>query len=208
MVEVIKVDSQHIDLFFIKRAARIVVNGGLVIYPTDTVYGLGANPFNIDAVNRAIAVKQRSWKPMPLLISSLEAAKKLVYIDDLALSLMEAFWPGPLTIVLPKKSMVPDVVTAGLDSLGIRMPNHPVALKLIELCGGQILGTSANISGCPPPTTASEAVFQIGERVDLIIDSGRCPLGFSSTVISLVEGVRIVREGAIKAESLMNFLKK
>lgn len=207
MVEVVKVNPLDLDLSLIRRAADVVINGGLVVYPTDTVYGLGANPFDLNAVKKAITVKRRGRKPMPLLVSSIEVAKKLVHVDNLALLLMEAFWPGPLTIVLPRKSIVPDIVTAGFNSLGVRMPNHPVALKLIEFCGGQILGTSANLSGYPPPTTANEAISQIGDKVDLVIDSGRCPFGVSSTVISLVGGFKVIREGAIKAKLLIDFLK-
>lgn len=208
MVNVLRIDLRSLDLSLIKEAADVIVNGGLIIYPTDTVYGLGADPFNLNALSRVIAVKRRGKKPMPILVSSIEAAKRLVYVNDLALSLMEAFWPGPLTIVLPKRVHVPDLVTANIPSLGVRMPNHSVALKLIEFCGGQILGTSANISGYPPPKTASEAISQIGDKVDLVIDAGICPIGVSSTVVSLVDGFRIIREGAIKRDLLIDFIKK
>lgn len=208
MVEIFKVRLDEIDLSIIRRAADVILSGGLVVYPTDTVYGLGADPFNLKAVGRVFRVKGRGRKPMPILVSSVEIAGDLVYVDDMTLSLMEAFWPGPLTIVLRKKPVVPDAVTAGFNTLGVRMPNHPVALKLIELCGGRIIGTSANLSGCPPPRTAYEAINQIGDKVDLVIDSGACPIGISSTVISLVDGVKIIREGSIKAEVIMNFIKR
>ncbi|HID07483.1 MAG TPA: threonylcarbamoyl-AMP synthase [Armatimonadetes bacterium] len=201
--KVVKVEPGVLPSGVLKDAKSVLVVGGLVVYPTDTVYGLGANPLDERAVLRAFEAKRREAKPMPVLVSSLKVAEGLVEVTDEARKLMERFWPGGLTLVLPKKPTVPDVVTCSSPNLGVRMPNHPVALGLAESIGGYILGTSANISGRPAPRTAEEAIEQIGESVDLVIDAGPCPGGVPSTVIDLTaRPPRVVRVGAVPIEEV------
>ncbi len=208
MVKIIKVDPLNINLSILVEASNIILNGGLVIYPTDTVYGLAANPLDVKAVERAIKVKGRGLKPMPVIVSSINAARELVYINDYALKLMKKFWPGPLTIVLPKKEFVPNILTANSPNLGVRMPNHPIAIKLAELCYGYILGTSANISGRVSPRNVYEAIRQIGEFVDLAIDAGPCQIGVPSTVVDLSAGhPKIIREGIITKKEIEEALE-
>ena len=191
----------------IGEACRVVRGGGLVVYPTDTLYGLGADPFNERAVSRAYEAKRRESKPMPVLVSSREVVEEVAVVVDEAVRLMDAFWPGPLTIVLPRRPRLPRAVTAGADSVGVRMPRHSLALSLIESCGGVLIGTSANISGMPPPRTVEEALSQLGDSVDLAIDAGPAPIGAPSTVIDLSgERPRLVREGAIRLEEVERVL--
>jgi len=207
VVRVVNIDPELFSLSIIVEASEVVLNGGLVVYPTDTVYGLAANPLDPEAIMRAIEAKRRDWKPMPVIVSSIKSACNLVHVNEDAFKLMRMFWPGPLTIVLPKREFVPDILTAGLPSLGVRMPNNLVALRLAELCYGYILGTSANISGNPPPRTAIDAIRQLGSYVDLVIDAGPSQIGVPSTVIDLTgEEPVIVREGAIKIHELENAL--
>ncbi len=188
----------------VEEAARIVRRGGLVIYPTDTVYGLGCDPFNGSAVHRLLAVKGREAKPLPILIGGLEDAVDLAELPVVARRVAERYWPGALTLVLRSKVKLLGV---GLDTVGLRVPKHRVALELIHLCGGRLIGTSANISGRPPPLTAEEAADQLGDKVDLILDGGRAPLGLSSTVLDLSgDQPRILRAGPIDAEEFLRFL--
>ena len=135
----------------IERAIEVIEAGGLVVYPTDTVYGLGCDPFNVRAVERVFEVKGRAGKPLPVLASGLEEAMRIAEFGPPALRLARALWPGPLTLILPKKPALPDVVTCGLPSVGVRVPGHSFALELIRACGGFLIGTSANKSGRPAP---------------------------------------------------------
>jgi len=193
----------------VDEASRVVKEGGLIVYPTDTVYGLGADPFNESAVERVFEAKRREAKPMPVLVPSLDAASRLVHVNDPARRLMEAFWPGALTIVLPSRGALPSRVTAGLSSVGVRVPSHPVALRLVEACGGALIGTSANVSGRPPPRTVEEALAQLGGSVDVAIDAGPALHGVPSTVVDLSSGEpRLVREGAVKWLDVLAALKR
>ena len=188
----------------IRRAAEVVAGGGLLIYPTDTVYGLGCDPFNEEAVRRVFEVKGRGDKPLPVLASSLEKAKRIAFFRPLALRIAKAFWPGPLTLVLPRKPSLPDVVVCGAPSVGVRVPGHEFALELIEACGGLLVGTSANKSGRPAPRTAQEAIAELGDLVDLVVDAGPSPLGRPSTIVDLTspQDIRVIREGPIKLEEV------
>lgn len=191
----------------LSMAAKVVRAGGLLIYPTDTVYGLGCDPLNEEAVQRVFEVKGRAGKPFPILASSLEEARRIAIFNDLALRLASAFWPGPLTLVLPKKPTLPSVATCGLPSVGVRVPGHAFTLELIDACGGLLVGTSANRTGHPPPRTVEEALRELGQLVDLAIDGGPAPLGQPSTVLSLV-GPRpvVVRAGSLPLGRLEAFL--
>lgn len=200
------------------EAARMVLEriggaagrGALVVYPTDTVYGVGTSPFIGDAVRRVFQAKERPLgKPLPVLVSSVEAAERLVVVSEEARRLMERFWPGGLTLVLPLRrgSGVAEEVHAGTGRLGVRMPAHRVALRLIEAAGGALVGTSANLHGRPSPRTAAEALEQLGDRVDYIVDSGPAPGGVPSTVVDLSSGEPVLlREGAVPAEEVERVL--
>ena len=193
----------------VEEAARTVRSGGLIIYPTDTVYGLGCNPFDEQAVRRVFEVKGReARRPLPVLASSLEEVLRIAVLDEEALRLARSFWPGPLTLVVPRKPVLPDVVACGLPSVGVRVPGHEFALKVIRACGGLLVGTSANRSGRPAPRTAQEAISELGDRVDLVIDAGPAPLGIPSTVLDLTgPEPKVIRVGGLPLEQLRPFLK-
>jgi L-threonylcarbamoyladenylate synthase len=192
----------------VKKAARIVAMGGVIVYPTDTVYGLGCNPFNEDAVRRIFEIKGERTKPLPILASNVKDIEKIAYTTDIALRLAEKFWPGQLTMVLPKKSSLPSIVTRDLDSAAVRVPDHKLALRLIRASGGLLIGTSANKTGEKAPRTAQEATKQIGEEVDLTIDDGPTSIGASSTIIDLTqEKLKILRQGPIRIENILNVQK-
>jgi len=192
----------------IEHAAEIIKNSGLVIYPTDTVYGLGADAFDRQAVLRVFEAKQRRLdKPISIAVASMEQAREVVEWNNAANVIAKKFLPGPLTIILKKKAKFPDELTAGEDKIGIRIPNHPVALELIKLVGNPITTTSANISGQPDPRTAEEAVKQIGKKVDFVLDAGKCKIGEPSTVIDLTAGkVEIIRKGSLSKATIEEVL--
>jgi len=192
----------------IEHAAEIIKNSGLVIYPTDTVYGLGADAFDRQAVLRVFEAKQRRLdKPISIAVASMEQAREVVEWNNAANVIAKKFFPGPLTIILKKKAKFPDELTAGEDKIGIRIPNHPVALELIKLVGNPITTTSANISGQPDPRTAEEAVKQIGKKVDFVLDAGKCKIGEPSTVIDLTAGkVEIIRKGSLSKATIEEVL--
>jgi len=186
-------------------ASQTVKKGGLVVYPTDTVYGLGCDPFNMEAVTRVFKVKGERDKPLPILASDVESVKKIAFLSETARKIAAKFWPGPLTLVVPKKTIFPDIVTCNLDSVGVRIPQHNVALRLISLSNGLLVGTSANKTGEKPPCTAQEAAEKLGEGVDVILDGGPALLGAPSTVVDLTqEKPKILREGSISLEELLS----
>ena len=205
---VIGVDPENPSLEAIREAASVVRRGGLVVYPTDTVYGLGANPLDERAVERVYLAKERSFsKPLPVLVASLEDAKRIAVLSERAERLARAFWPGPLTLVLEARPLLPCIVTACRRRVAVRMPNNRIALLLIEESGGLLIGTSANISGYPPPRTAAEAIRQLGGRVDLVLDAGPTRLGSPSTVLDLSEGTpRVLRRGPIREKDIARVL--
>ena len=187
----------------ISDAIRVIKIGGLIVYPTDTVYGLGCDPFNTVAVKRLIDAKGERKKPLPILASDIEHVKIVAEVTEAAEKLAREFWPGPLTIVLKKKTRLPEIVTFGHDTVGVRVPNHPVALELLRRCDGILVGTSANISGKRSAVTAEEAAKQLGHKVDLILDGGRTPLGKSSTVVNLADRrLKVERVGPISLKEI------
>ncbi len=184
----------------ISRAAEAVLRGGLVVYPTDTVYGLGCDPFNEEAVRRLFSAKGRGAKAVPVLCSSKEKAADLVDLGQKGAELAARHWPGALTIVGPLRMRVPDMLSQG-PHLGVRVPNHPLCLEFISACGGWLAGTSANVSGSPSSRSAGDALKQLGDTVDLILDGGPSA-GAESTVVSVVGGkVAILRTGQIGVET-------
>ena len=195
----------------IRQAAEIIQRGGIVAFPTETVYGLGADAFNPLAVARIFEVKRRPYfDPLIIHVANPVDVKKLVKEIPLnAKKLTERFWPGPLTVVLLKKEDIPDIVTAGLPTVAIRMPNHPVALSLIKQCKCPIAAPSANPFGYLSPTTAEHVRDQLGDQVDLILDGGPCPVGVESTILSfLEEKPRLLRPGGVPIEEIESIIGK
>ena len=189
----------------ILKAAEIIRGGGIVAFPTETVYGLGANGYNSLAVARIFEVKRRpSFDPLILHVADPADVRKLVKeIPSSAKKLIERFWPGPVTVVLLKKENIPDIVTAGLPSLAVRMPDHPMALSLIKDSKCPIAGPSANPFGYLSPTTAEHVREQLGDQVDLILDGGPCTVGVESTIVSfLAKKPRLLRPGGVSLEEI------
>ena len=193
------------DAESLKEAGRLLKAGQLVVFPTETVYGLGANALDPSAVQRIFDAKGRpADNPLIVHVASIEAAKKLVAAwTPLADRFARAFWPGPLTLVLPRAPNVPDLVTAGLDSVAVRVPSHPVAQAVLRAAGVPIAAPSANTSGRPSPTTAQHAELDLGDKVQLYLDGGPSQVGLESTVVSLVGPKPVLlRPGAITREQL------
>ena len=200
-----------IDPAEIKHAARLLRDGRLVAFPTETVYGLGANALDAEAVARIYAVKGRpATSPLIVHVDSIEMAKSLVAAwPDTADQLTEKFWPGPLTVVLPRTKEIPDIVTAGGPTVGVRWPSHPLIQAVIRECDFPLAAPSANLSGRISPTTAGHVRKQLGGKISLIIDGGQSQVGIESTVLDLTPLLRtdagppeILRPGMIHAESL------
>jgi L-threonylcarbamoyladenylate synthase len=189
----------------IRQAAEIIKTGGVVAFPTETVYGLGADAFDPIAVARIFEIKNRpSFDPLIVHVADLDEMSRLATVIPIsAEKLIERFWPGPLTIVFLKKEEVPDIVTAGLPTVAIRMPRHPIALQLIREARRPIAAPSANPFGYVSPTTAEHVREQLGSRVDLILDGGPCEVGLESTILSFSEGrPRLLRPGGLPLEEI------
>jgi len=190
----------------ISEAAEIMRRGGIVAYPTDTVYGLGADAFNTDGVEKVYRIKQRPYTmPLPVLLADkAQAASLAASISGFAGCLMEKFWPGGLTLVLEADASLPACITGGGDKIAVRVPDHIVPVTLVRELGKPIVGTSANISSYPSVVTAEEVAQQLGNEVDIIIDAGRCPGGLESTVADVTgQSPIILRQGAIPEEEIM-----
>ena len=185
----------------LKTPANILKNGGLVIFPTETVYGIGTNAFNINAVKRLYEVKKRPLnKPISLLVSSMDMVNQIAKdISDIEYELMKKYFPGPFTIILKKSNIVPDIVTANQDTVGVRMPSNEIALKLIEYANVPIAAPSANISGKPSGTNIDMISKDFDGKVDFIIDGGESSLGIASTIVQVINGVpKVLRQGSLK----------
>ncbi len=189
----------------IRIAGRIIKTGGLVAFPTETVYGLGCDAMNADAAAKVFESKQRPQFD-PLIVHIVDTKQLDDVIGSLPVlgqRLMDAFWPGPLTLVLPKQPAIPDLVTAGLSTVAVRMPNHSVAQALIREAGTPIAGPSANPFGYVSPTTAQHVADGLGSNVDLILDGGPCQVGVESTIVSLAGSQpELLRPGSITIEQL------
>lgn len=195
----------------ISKAAKILQQGGLVAFPTETVYGLGANALDEKAVRKIFVAKGRpADNPLIVHIADKKMLPELVKeVPSSARKLISKFWPGPLTIIFNKKEIVPAIVTAGGKTVAIRMPAHPLAYKLIKLSKLSIAAPSANLSGRPSPTSAKHVVEDMKGRVEAIIDGGNCPVGLESTVIDLTGKVPVLlRPGAVTLEQLKKVLGK
>lgn len=184
----------------IKDSAQTLKNGGIVVFPTETVYGIGANIWDEVAVKRLYEVKQRPFsKPISLLVSSIDMINEVAKdITELEYALMKEFFPGPFTIILKKKDIVPNIVTANLDTVGIRLPANEIALRLIKYAEIPIATTSSNISGKPSVTNLGDVMSEFEGKVDCFIDGGPSEIGVASTIVQVIDGkVHILREGSI-----------
>ncbi|MDN5347021.1 MAG: L-threonylcarbamoyladenylate synthase [Clostridia bacterium] len=205
----LRINPQVPEIHKIRLAARILARGGVVAFPTETVYGLGANALDARAVRRIFRAKGRPQdNPLIVHVANMEMVDDLVAeIPPIAGLLMERFWPGPLTLVLPKSDLVPPEVTAGLDTVGIRMPAHPVALALIKAARLPIAAPSANLSGRPSPTTGHHVLRDLHGRIDAVVDGGPASVGVESTVLDLTTPVpTILRPGGVTLEELQKIL--
>lgn len=194
----------------IKRCADLLIKGEIVGMPTETVYGLAGDALNPLAIKKIFIAKGRPQdNPLIVHISDFQMLYDLVtYVPDIALTLAKHFWPGPLTMVLPKKDIIPLETSGGLDTVGIRMPSHPIARKLIQLSHKPLAAPSGNLSGSPSPTLAQHMFDDMNGRIPAIIDGGSCNVGVESTVISFEkDGVRILRPGFISVDDLSEFTK-
>ncbi len=212
--KIIKIDSQK-DVFSeqeenaLKEAGLILRNGGLVAFPTETVYGLGGDALNKDSSHKIYEAKGRpSDNPLIVHIASLEDLPLIAEdVDETVYKVAEAFWPGPLTIILPKSDRVPKETTGGLQTVAVRFPSNPVARKLIEYAGGYVAAPSANVSGKPSPTLAKYVEEDMNGRIEMIIDGGEVGIGLESTILDLtVYPPQILRPGYITQKMLNDVL--
>ena len=208
--EIITVNPDNINPVYIKTAAEKIKDGGLVAFPTETVYGLGADAFNPKAVAKIFEAKKRPFEdPLIVHIAQKEDLYKLTEdIPDSALKLADEFWPGPLTLVLKKSKNIPDIITAGLDTVAIRVPADKVALAFIKFSETPIAAPSANLFGRPSPTTAQHVLDDLNEKIDIVIDGGRALIGVESTILDLTQNPPVVlRPGGVSIEKLKKVVK-
>ena len=210
--EVIKIDENNIDGVAesaLERAGHILRDGGLVAFPTETVYGLGGDALNPESSKKIYAAKGRpSDNPLIVHVADMESVADIVKeIPEAARKLADAFWPGPLTMIMNKSDKVPYETTGGLDTVAIRMPNNKIALELIRQSGGYIAAPSANTSGRPSPTVARYCVEDLSGKIEMIIDGGQVGIGLESTIVDLTSGTpMILRPGYITKEMLSGVL--
>ncbi len=193
----------------IRRGADIIKQGGLVAFPTETVYGLGGNSLDPRSVAKIFEAKKRpSFDPLITHIADLETLEKIARITDRKIfRVIEELWPGALTLIVPKGDIIPELVTSGLDTMAVRMPDHPTALELIRLSTGAVAAPSANPFGYLSPTTAQHVEDGLGDRIDMVIDGGTCRVGVESTVLDMTRDVpTVLRPGGIGVETLREVL--
>ena len=189
----------------LEKAAELIKQGKIVIFPTETVYGIGANGLDEQAVKKLYNIKQRPLnKPISLLVSNMEMVDLIAKdITETEYKIMEKFFPGPLTIILKKKSIVSDIVTSGQETVGVRMPSGETARKLVEFAGVPIAAPSANITGEPSGTNLQEIKKYFDGKADYFIDGGESELGVSSTIVQVIDGqIQILRQGSITLEEI------
>lgn len=207
--QIIEIDSQNIDLQKMQEAGKLIAGGQLVAFPTETVYGLGGDALDPEASRKIYAAKGRpSDNPLIVHIAEFEDMYRVgKNIPEKAKKLSDAFWPGPLTMIVEKSDAVPDATTGGMNTVAVRMPNHPVALELIRKSGCLIAAPSANTSGRPSPTEASHVAEDLDGKIAMIIDGGQVGIGIESTIIDLTEEIPMVlRPGYITAKMLSEVL--
>lgn len=207
---IVQVNQQHIDADVMRYAGEIIKKGGLVAFPTETVYGLGGDALNPDSSKKIYAAKGRpSDNPLIVHICRIEDLEPIVKeIPESAVKLMETFWPGPLTLIFNKSDIVPYETTGGLDTVAVRMPSNPVAKAFIEAAGGYIAAPSANLSGRPSPTLAKYVIEDMDGKIEMILDGGDVEIGLESTILDMtVEKPMILRPGFVTKEMLQEVLK-
>lgn len=195
-----KYDKNSIDF-----AVKKLRNGAVGIFPTDTVYGIGCNALNIDSVNNLYKIKNRDYsKPINILVSNIDMVSKFVkHINPIEQKLMENFWPGALTIIFDKSDIVPDLLTAGLDTIGIRMPNNNICLDLIDKFGVPLATSSANISDKPPSLSLSDCLIDFSAKVAFILDGGKINNGIPSTIVRVNgNNINLIRQGSISINDI------
>lgn len=203
--KIIRTDPEHVDLEAVREAGRILKEGGLVAFPTETVYGLGGNALDERASGKIYAAKGRpSDNPLIVHIAEIDALFQITEeVPPKALAMAEAFWPGPLTMIFQKNDKVPLATTGGLSSVAVRMPSHPVALALIRAGGGFVAAPSANTSGRPSPTTAAHVAEDLTGKIEMILDGGPVGIGLESTIVDFTEETpTILRPGYINREMM------
>lgn len=193
---------------FLNRVAHILKKGGLVAVPTETVYGLAVIGTDAGAVAEIYRVKGRPpEKPISLLVGGTDAFRLCEDVPESAYMLAEKFWPGPLTIVLKRTSLVPDIVAAGGPTVGLRCPRHPVTLGIIRAAGAPLAAPSANLSGEASPKNAADVMDVLGGRIDAVVDGGQCDLGIESTIVDLTGPVpRLLRQGGLSADDIKDVI--
>ena len=191
----------------VARAGDILRAGGTVAFPTETVYGLGAHALDAAAVEKIFVAKERPhWDPLIVHVADLAMAREVAEVSPLAERLAEKFWPGPLTLLLPRKNCVPYAVTAGRPLVGVRVPRHPVALALLRAAGVPVAAPSANRFGHTSPTTAAHVLEDLDGRIDAVLDGGACDVGVESTVVDVSQSPMVIyRPGAVTAAMLAEF---
>lgn len=193
----------------LRYSAEIIKNGGIVVFPTETVYGIGTNGLDKEAVERLYKIKERPLnKPISLLVSDYEMIEKVAKdISEIEYKIMKKFFPGPLTIILNKKDIVPDILTSGGSTVGIRMPEEEITRKLIEYAGVPIAAPSANISGKASGIDLQEIVKEFGDKVDYYIDGGKSKIGIGSTIVKVENNtIKILREGSISKKEIEDLI--
>ena len=207
--ELLHLDAAHPDLHEIDRAGRILREGGLVAFPTETVYGLGGNALDPEASKKIYAAKGRpSDNPLIVHIADMEHLYLIAEeVPEAAKRLAGVWWPGPVTMIFRKKAVVPDETSGGLSTVAVRMPNHPIALALIRAAGGYIAAPSANTSGRPSPTRAEHVMEDLDGKIDMVIDGGEVRIGLESTIVDFTEDVPcILRPGYVNEKKLREIL--
>lgn len=204
--KLIYIDTDHIDPALASQAGMVLSSGGVVAFPTETVYGLGANACDSAAVKKIFVAKGRpADNPLIVHVADIAEVERLVYkIPEPAELVMKNFWPGPISIILKKSDRIPDIVSAGLPTVAIRMPSHPVAMAVIRASGVPVAAPSANISGRPSPTTAAHVLADLDGKIDMVVDGGTCGIGLESTVLDLSGDVPVIlRPGGVTSSMLM-----
>jgi L-threonylcarbamoyladenylate synthase len=208
MVKILDIVGKKIDVSAIAEAATAIRAGDLVIYPTETVYGLGADALSDKAIKKIFRLKGReAEKPIPIAVNSIDMARQVAELTPAAEMLFKKLLPGPLMIVARAKPNVSKLITAGTGKVGIRFPDHPVALKLIDFVGGPITSTSANLSSKPALLTVRDALEQLGGKVDVALDAGKCRLSVPSTIVdATARHLKILRKGPISEKKIKKLL--
>ena len=206
-----KISEEHPDADVLREAGRIIKNGGLVAFPTETVYGLGGDALNPESSRKIYAAKGRpSDNPLIVHIADLSDLPRLVaYIPDAGKALAERFWPGPLTMIFQKSDLVPYETTGGLDTVAVRFPANPTALAFIKEAGGYVAAPSANTSGRPSPTKGKHVYEDLNGKIEMLLDGGDCEIGLESTIVDLTEDIPVIlRPGYITEEMLSEVLEQ